>query len=271
MDISTVSVGFLGAGRMATALARGFCQGGISAGRITAVDPYPQACKDFAQSVGEGVVVHSESNAAFLQSNVLFLAVKPQVLPQALAALSEQLRPEQLVVSIAAGIGLSQLEGGLTAGTRVIRVMPNTPCLVGAGASGISGGSHATAEDLDLVTALLESVGIVEAIPEKLMDALTGLSGSGPAYVFQMIEALSDGGVQMGLPRQTATRLAAQTLLGSARMVLETGEHPGQLKDAVTSPGGTTIAGVHALESGGLRVALMNAVRASAERSAELG
>ena len=217
------------------------------------------------------MVVEDRPHAELFQANVLILAVKPQVLPAALKELAEQIGPDQLVVSIAAGIRLSVLESGLRPGTRVIRVMPNTPCLVGAGACGISTGSHATSRDMEIVSALLESVGIVEVIPEKLMDALTGLSGSGPAYVFQMIEALSDGGVLMGLPRKTATRLAAQTLLGSARMVLETGEHPGQLKDAVTSPGGTTIAGIHALESGGLRTALMNAVRASAIRSAELG
>jgi pyrroline-5-carboxylate reductase len=271
MNISTVSVGFLGAGRMATALARGFIEGGISAGHLTAVDPYAQARAEFEDSVGGGVVVQDEPNEQLFQADILILAVKPQTLPQALSCLVKRLRLEQLVVSIAAGISLSQLEGMLPDETRVIRVMPNTPCLVGAGASGISAGAHATADDLEMIGTLLKSVGIVETIPEKLMDAVTGLSGSGPAYVFQIIEALSDGGVRMGLPRATATRLAAQTLLGSARMVLETGEHPGQLKDAVTSPGGTTIAGIHALESGGLRATLMNAVQASATRSAELG
>ena len=270
MDIRTVSVGFLGAGRMATALARGFCNGELSASRIMAVDPYPQARADFKNSIGDGVVVCHAPATDFFQTDVLILAVKPQVIREALSQLTERLRPEQLIVSIAAGIRLSQLEDQLPAGTRVIRVMPNTPCLIGAGASGISAGSHATTADLDLVSELLESVGIVEAIPETLMDALTGLSGSGPAYVFQIIEALSDGGVRMGLSRTTATRLAAQTLLGAARMVLETGDHPAQLKDAVTSPAGTTIAGVHALETGGLRAALMNAVKSAAKRSAEL-
>ncbi len=271
MDISTVSVGFLGSGRMATALACGFRDGGLPTTQILAVDPYPQARTDFAQTVGDGVVVLERPNAGFFQADVLILAVKPQVISPALEGMADELPPEQLVVSIAAGITLVHLEADLPSKSRVIRVMPNTPCLVGDGASGISAGRHATSQDMDLVRALLESVGIVETIPETLMDALTGLSGSGPAYVFQIIEALSDGGVQMGLSRATATRLAAQTLLGSARMVLETGQHPGQLKDAVTSPGGTTIAGIHALESGGLRAALMNAVRASAERSAELG
>lgn len=271
MNIGTATVAFLGAGRMATALARGFLAGGLSADRMVAVDPYADARAAFATSLGDGVDVAEAPTDALLQADVLILAVKPQVITAALEQLAGQLRQDQLIVSIAAGIKLQQLEGLLPGKARVVRVMPNTPCLVGAGACGMSGGTYATSADLDLLRSLLETVGIVETIPESLMDALTGLSGSGPAYVFQMIEALSDGGVQMGLPRPTATRLAAQTLLGAARMVLETGDHPGELKDAVTSPGGTTIAGIHALESGGLRVALMNAVRASAQRSAELG
>lgn len=271
MNISTVSVAFLGSGRMATALAGGFVDGGLSASRIVAADPVAEARAAFQQSVGSDAAVSEAPGESFLKADVLILAVKPQVLPTVLDQLAGQLRQEQLIVSIAAGVSLAQLESLLNSGTRVIRVMPNTPCLVGAGACGLSSGTQATASDVELVRALLETVGIVETIPESMMDALTGLSGSGPAYVFQIIEALSDGGVRMGLPRPTATRLAAQTLLGASRMVLETGDHPGQLKDAVTSPGGTTIAGVHALESGGLRAALMNAVEAAARRSAELG
>ena len=153
----------------------------------------------------------------------------------------------------------------------MIRVMPNTPCLIGRGACGVSRGTLATAEDEKTVSDLLRSVGLVENVPEKLLDAVTGLSGSGPAYVFQMIEALSDGGVKVGLPRDVSTRLAAQTLAGAAQMVLETGDHPGALKDAVTSPGGTTIAAIHEMEIGGVRAALMNAVEASTRRSEELG
>jgi len=153
----------------------------------------------------------------------------------------------------------------------VIRVMPNTPALVGAAASGFARSSTATNADAQLVQDMLNTVGLSIEVPEHLLDAVTGLSGSGPAYVFQIIEALSDGGVRVGLPRQAATQLAAQTLLGAAKMVLETGEHPGSLKDAVTSPGGTTIAGLHALERGGLRATLMDAVEAATERSIELG
>lgn len=271
MDITTLSVGFIGGGRMATALAQGFCRNGLARDRISAVDPDSQARNIFVDSVGQGVRVHDKLCSELLQADVLILAVKPQIMTQVLTGLENQISKSQLIISIAAGINVSTIEDSLPAGSRVIRVMPNTPCLVGSGACGVSAGNSATSKDLEIVHALLESVGIVEVIPEKLMNAVTGLSGSGPAYVFQIIEALSDGGVRMGLPRTTATRLASQTLLGAAKMVLETGEHPGQLKDAVTSPAGTTIAGVHALESGGLRAALMNAVRASAERSAELG
>jgi len=153
----------------------------------------------------------------------------------------------------------------------LIRVMPNTPCLIGRGACGVSRGTHATEADEALVSDLLKTVGLVENVPEKLLDAVTGLSGSGPAYVFQIIEALSDGGVKMGLPRDMATRLAAQTLAGAAEMVLQTGEHPAALKDAVTSPGGTTIAALHEMELGGVRAALINAVEASTKKSCELG
>jgi pyrroline-5-carboxylate reductase len=270
MNIRTLSVGFLGAGRMATALARGFCTAKIGPQRVLAVDPYESARCNFSDCVGK--LATAGANPDLLSdADLIFLAVKPQVMTDAIASITNVTRPNQLIVSIAAGIPIAQLESGFSSGTRIIRVMPNTPCLVGEGACGLSAGSHATDEDVQVVVALLESVGVVEQIPEKLMDALTGLSGSGPAYAFQMIEALSDGGVKMGLPRVTSTRLAAQTLLGAAKMILETGEHPGTLKDAVTSPGGTTIAGIHAMEAAGVRAALMNAVQASAERSAELG
>jgi len=270
MNISTLSVGFLGAGRMATALAKGFCCSGLSPANVIAVDPFESARTIFSEAVGS-LTQTADNVQALADSDIIFLAVKPQVMADAAESLATQIGDQPLLVSIAAGISLSSLESWFGETARIIRVMPNTPCLVAEGACGVSSGSTATDEDLLQVTQLLQSVGIVEQIPEKLMDAVTGLSGSGPAYVFQMIEALSDGGVKMGLPRPTSTRLAAQTLLGAAKMVLETGDHPGELKDAVTSPGGTTIAAIHELEAGGLRAALMNAVQASAERSAELG
>jgi pyrroline-5-carboxylate reductase len=179
---------------------------------------------------------------------------------------------QPLLVSIAAGVATHTIAEQLgTAACRLVRVMPNTPCLVGASASAYAAGPGATADDLRLVDRLFNAVGRAVAVPEKLLDAVTGLSGSGPAFVFVMIEALSDGGVRMGLPRDLATQLAAQTVFGSAKLLLETGLHPGALKDMVASPAGTTIAGLHALERGGLRAALMDAVEAAARRSAELG
>lgn len=176
-----------------------------------------------------------------------------------------------LVISVAAGITLAALEAASPANFRVIRTMPNTPALVGKGAAGFCLGGGATAEDADAARLLLGSVGIAVEVPERLMDAVTGLSGSGPAYVYLIIEALSDGGVKAGLPRVDAARLAAQTVLGAATMVLETGEHPGVLKDMVTSPGGTTITGVAELERRGLRSALIDAVNVAADRATELG
>ena len=271
MNIGTLTVGFLGAGRMATALAQGFCRELLTPSQIIALDPVEAARREFVEAIGSEVVALQSPADALGAADILFLAVKPQVLPAAIATITDQIRSTQLVVSIAAGIRLSQLQSLLPDLIRVVRVMPNTPCLVGEGACGISGGQHASEKDVTIVTRLLESVGIVECVDESLMDAITGLSGSGPAYGFQMIEALSDGGVNMGLSRPSATRLAAQTLLGAAKMVLETNEHPGVLKDAVTSPGGTTIAALQVLERCGLRAALMNAVSAATERSRKLG
>jgi pyrroline-5-carboxylate reductase len=188
-----------------------------------------------------------------------------------LSDLRSAVTPQKLIVSIAAGITLTSLSDGLSSTTRLIRVMPNTPCLVGSGASAFTRGGAASEQDGELVNSLLSTVGLAFEVPEKLLDAVTGLSGSGPAYVYQIIEALSDGGVRVGLPRDVATKLAAQTVMGAAQMVLSTGQHPAALKDAVTSPGGTTIAGLHSLEQGGLRGILMDAVQAATERSRELG
>ena len=268
--MSTRHIGFIGAGKMATALAKGFISAGCcTAEHIIASDVVPSAREYFtAETHSPGVIANAD---VVSHSEILFLAVKPQNMAAVLAELKPLLKPEHLVISIAAGITLATLEAGLGNGRRVIRVMPNTPCLVNASASGYALGSSATAEDAQTVELLLSSVGLAFKVQEHLLNAVTGLSGSGPAFVYLMIEALSDGGVRMGLPRDVAMRLAAQTLLGSAKMVLETGLHPGELKDAVTSPGGTTIAGLHALERGGLRASLMNAVEAATLRAIELG
>jgi pyrroline-5-carboxylate reductase len=255
---------------MATALAQGWLRAGlVTAERVFASDPIPQARLQFAKDTG---TTSLEDNRLVVQrSTAVVLAVKPQNMAGLLQEIGPAVTPQHLIISIAAGVTLSQLTGALGADRRLIRVMPNTPCLVGASAAGYAAGAGATPADLRLVDRLLGSVGKAFALPEKLLDAVTGLSGSGPAYVFVMIEALSDGGVRVGLPREVATQLAAQTVFGAAKMLLDTGLHPGVLKDQVASPGGTTIAGLHALEKAGFRAALIDAVEAATRRSAELG
>ena len=265
-----IRIGFLGAGQMATALAKGWATAGLlDLTHSLASDPYQAAREKFQATTG---IRATNSNAEVIAAaDVLVLAVKPQmmnaVLPEAAATISAK----HLVVSIAAGITLKQLAEWIGSDTRLVRVMPNTPCLVGASATGYSVGPKATAADGELVGKLFRSVGNAFAVPENLLDAVTGLSGSGPAYVYVMIEALADGGVRVGLPRDIALSLAAQTVFGAAKMVLETGSHPAALKDAVASPGGTTIAGLHALERAGFRAGLMDAVEAAAKRATELG
>ena len=263
-------IGFLGAGKMATALARGWLAAGLAQPeRVIASDPLAPAREAFAADTGLRAV--ADNREAVAASDLLVLAVKPQSMKAVLAEISPVVTSRHLVVSIAAGVTLRQLAEGLGGERRLIRVMPNTPCLVGASAAAYSPGEAATAEDVSLVDRLLNAVGRAFRLPESLLDAVTGLSGSGPAFVYVIIEALSDGGVRVGLPRDVATALAAQTVFGAAKMVVETGTHPGVLKDMVASPGGTTIAGLHALERGGLRAALMNAVEEATRRSAELG
>jgi len=265
-----LKISFLGAGKMATALARGFVNAKlVTARQLFAADPFDAARRHFAAETGAktGVANLEAAKAA----NVLILATKPDQVAAALAEISGALTKKHLLISIAAGVTLAKLENNLPAGARVIRVMPNTPALVGAGASGFALGKNATASDGELAKKLLFAVGTAFQVKESLLDAVTGLSGSGPAYVYQFIEALSDGGVAAGLPRDIATKLAAQTVFGGAKMVLETGQHPGALKDQVTSPGGTTIEGIHELEKGKLRATVMSAVRAATEKSKKLG
>jgi pyrroline-5-carboxylate reductase len=269
-DRDGLRIGFLGAGKMATALARGWIAAGLVVpSSCRASDPVAAARKTFVDVTAGGVTTDNREVVA--GSDVLVLAVKPQSMAELLADIRPSLTDRHLIVSIAAGVTLKQLADGLGPSRRLIRVMPNTPCLLGASASGYAPGAAATADDVALVDRLLNVVGTAFRLPEHLLDAVTGLSGSGPAFVYVAIEALSDGGVRVGLPRDVATALAAQTVLGAARMVLETGLHPGVLKDQVASPGGTTIAGLHALERGGFRAALIDAVDAATRRSKELG
>ncbi|HEV2971908.1 MAG TPA: pyrroline-5-carboxylate reductase [Pirellulales bacterium] len=262
--------GFIGAGQMAQALARGFVAAGLIEGRqIVTADPVAGAVEALCQAV-PGAQRMADNRRVVERAEVVFLAVKPQVVPSVLTQLKGHVGDDKLLISIAAGVRLRALADGLGT-TRLVRVMPNTPCLVGLSASAYSLGAGATPADGELVAKLLGAVGRAFAVDEKLLDAVTGLSGSGPAYVYVMIEALTDGGVRMGLPREVAAALAAQTVKGAAEMVLTTGEHPAALKDRVASPGGTTIAGLQALEVGGVRAALMAAVEAATKRAIELG
>lgn len=262
--------GFIGAGRMATALAKGLVDRSLAApSQLVASDPSSHAAEQFQHVTGGRAVADNLLVAD--QAECLFLAVKPQQMGDVLGQLRGKLNRRHLVVSIAAGVPLSTISEVLGAGPRLVRVMPNTPCLIGQGASAFCLGPGANGDDAQLVGRLLEAVGLALEVPEKLLDAVTGLSGSGPAFVYLMIEALSDGGVRMGLPRDVALALAAQTVRGAAELVLLSGQHPAVLKDQVASPGGTTIAGLQVLEGGAVRGALMAAVEAATRRSAELG
>jgi pyrroline-5-carboxylate reductase len=268
--MSDIRIGFVGAGQMARALAAGLVKAGlVKPTAVRAFDPFDAAWDQFAQAV-PGAVREPSNVEVVLGADVVVLAIKPQNLAAVATDIKPALTMQKLVISILAGTSLEQLTQEL--GTeRVARVMPNTPCLIGRGASGYACGAACTAEDVALIGKLLSAVGISFPLPEKLLDAVTGLSGSGPAFVYLMIEALSDGGVRMGLPRDVSTALAAQTVLGAAEMVQSTGEHPGVLKDRVASPGGTTIAGLHVLETNALRGTLISAVEAATKRSQELG
>lgn len=263
-------IAFLGAGNMAEALVRGLLRAEAAlASDITCTDRRKEQLEQFEKSYE--VHTTSDNRAAVKQADVVVLSVKPQAMNKVLAEVAESIDSSKLVISIAAGVPIAAIERRLGHGARIVRVMPNTPALVGAGATAISCGEHATDDDVQVAKALFDSVGTTVILDEVLLDAVTGLSGSGPAYIFLIIEALSDAGVKVGLPRHTAQKLAAQTVLGSAKMLIETGIHPGQLKDQVTSPGGTAIAGLHTLEAGGLRTTLINAVETATARSKELG
>jgi pyrroline-5-carboxylate reductase len=263
-------MGFIGAGQMARALAVGMVRGNLVTPRqIVACDPVDAAWEQFVDAV-PGAQRAASNTAVVQQASTVFLAIKPQSLAAAAQEMRTALTPETLVVSILAGASLATLSTALGS-QRIARVMPNTPCLIGKGASGYACASGCTTADVTRVGELLGAVGIAFPLAEPLLDAVTGLSGSGPAYVFLMIEALSDGGVRAGLPRNIALALASQTVLGAAAMVASTGEHPGVLKDRVASPGGTTIAGLHVLEQQGVRGALISAVEAATRRSQELG
>jgi pyrroline-5-carboxylate reductase len=268
--MKTRRLGFLGAGNMSGAIIEGLVQGDASAAhRIVASDASADRLEHLRAR--HGIRTTGSNRTLVGDCDVLVLGVKPQIVDQVLSEVGSDIRGSQLVVSIAAGVTIAALESRLPSGSRVVRAMPNSPATVQAGATALAAGSHAREDDQRVARELFESVGRVVILSEGLLDAVTGLSGSGPAYVMVIIEALADGGVKAGLPRDTALLLAAQTLLGSAKLVLETGEHPARLKDMVASPGGTTIAGLHMLERGGIRSTLIDAVEAASKRARELG
>jgi pyrroline-5-carboxylate reductase len=263
-------IGFVGGGNMAGALVRGLLHSGtVTPEQIRASDVKDERLSEL-RSV-HGIETTTDNEALARWADVVVIAVKPQIVDRILAPIASAQKDGDLVVSIAAGVPIEALEARLPERARVVRAMPNTAAIALAAATAIAPGSHADAHDIQVARALFEAVGRCVVLDEALLDAVTGLSGSGPAYVMVMIEALADGGVKVGLGRDTALLLAAQTVYGAAKLQLETGEHPGRLKDMVTSPGGTAIAGLHTLEAGGLRRTLIDAVEAASRRAAELG
>jgi pyrroline-5-carboxylate reductase len=264
------TVGFVGGGNMAGALIRGLLVANAApAERIWASDVREERLAELGKLHG---IRTTRDNAELLQAcDVVVLSVKPQVVDRVMPAISDSMRKDAVLISVAAGISIAAMEARLPPSARVIRSMPNTAAIALAGATAIARGTHASDEDLRVAKALFEAVGKVVVLDESLLDAVTGLSGSGPAYIMLIIEALADGGVKVGLHRETALMLAAQTVYGSAKLLLDTGMHPGALKDMVTSPGGTAIAGLHTLESGGLRRTLIDAVESATQRSEQLG
>jgi pyrroline-5-carboxylate reductase len=264
-------IGFVGAGAMAEALAGGLLAAGVGADRIRAADP--DAARRIRLEHVHGIATCADNASVVAASDAVVLAVKPGVAARALAELAGEpdlARP--LWISIAAGVRLATLEAELPEGARVVRAMPNTPALVRSGATALCGNAHTSADDIGVARALFESVGMCWVAPaEHLLNAVTGMSGSGPAYLFAFLEALGEAGVRAGLPREAAEALAAQTVLGAARLAVEDERPPAQLREQVTSPGGTTVAGLERLEAGGLRDAIYEAVAAATQRSRELG
>ncbi len=264
------TIGFVGAGNMAEAMIRGLVRGGhVAPERISASAPRRDRLDALAKTYG--IHVTTDNRDVARRSKLVVLSIKPQIMDKVLREIGDQLAAGTLVVSIAAGVDTATIEEAVADGVRVVRAMPNTPALVGAGATAISPGKHASEADVQTTRAMFDAVGITVVLDEGHLDAVTGLSGSGPAYIFLILEALADAGVKVGLSRRDAQRLAAQTVMGSAKLLLETDEHPGRLKDMVTSPGGTAIAGLHTLEQGGLRTTLINAVETATKRARELG
>jgi pyrroline-5-carboxylate reductase len=261
-------IALLGAGRLGTALLAGLLRSGHSPDDVVIAERAQARAEDVAATHGVAVM---DAAAAASKADVVVIAVKPQDVGELADTIADVVGPDHLVVSLAAGVTTAFIERRLPAGLPVVRVMTNTPLLVGAAMSAIAGGAYATAEHLDAAERLLSPVGEVVRVAESQLDAVTALSGSGPAYFFYLVEAMIDAGVALGVPRELATRLTVQTALGAARMLGETGEHPVLMREAVTSPGGTTVAAVRELERHGVRAAVFDALDAAHARSRELG
>ena len=263
-------IAFLGGGNMAEALIKAMLAAGVAkADRMLVSDVSNERLEQLNKTYG--IVIQRSNKDAAMQADIILLCVKPQIIDVVLSKIEPVAGKDKLVISIAAGVTIARIEKMLTNKPRVIRVMPNTPALVLSGAAGLAAGSTSTVSDMMTAQQIFGAVGRAVVVEEKLMDAVTGLSGSGPAYVFTIIEALADAGAKAGIPRELALELSAQTVYGAAKMVLETHEQPGKLRDKVTSPGGTTVEGLHMLTKGKLRETLMDAVEAAAARSKELG
>ncbi|CAH0553750.1 unnamed protein product [Brassicogethes aeneus] len=276
LNVIKEKIGFIGGGNMAKAI----CEGIVKKNIIKYSQVYISAARNESLEYWQKKGAHATTiNGSVVdEADIIFLAVKPHILPEAIANIldykneKDKSYKSKLFVSILAGITIAQLERALDfTENRIIRVMPNTPMMVGEGCTVFCPGQRATESDVNVVKTILEVSGVCKQVPESLINAVGALSGSGPAFVYLMIEALADGGVKQGIPREMAVQFAAQTVLGASKMVLDSGKHTGQLKDEVCSPGGTTITGIHALEKAGVRGALMDAVEAAAKKSAELG
>ena len=262
------SIAILGAGKIGEALLSGLLDGGHDVDELMFTEHHPERVRELTERYGVRAVAVDE---AVKLADVLVVAVKPQDIDPILAELAPRVTPETLVVSMCAGLPTSLYERTLAENVPVVRVMPNTPMVVGAAMSAVSGGTHATTRHLDLVTEMLSSVGEVVRIPEHRQDAVTALSGSGPAYFYYLVEAMIDAGILLGLPRDVAEKLIIQSTVGASRMLAETGTHPVGLREAVTSPAGTTINGIRELENHGVRAALIDAIEAAHDRSVALG
>lgn len=259
-------IGFIGLGNMATAIISGLLEN-----ELVKKDEIIGACKtnESAEKINKafGIMASTDNKAVAQRSDVIVLAVKPQFIDEVISEIKGDIKEEALVISVVAGKTIEYIKDRFGRDIHIVRSMPNTPALIGQGITGVCYGENVTEKEKEFARKFFGATGLYEEVPERLINAVCSVSGGGPAFVFMIIEALADGGVEAGLPRKTAYKLAAQTVLGSAALMLETGKHPGELKDMVCSPGGTTIAGVRTLEEKGLRAALMDAVKASYDKS----